>query len=91
MTSNDTNAKGTTMNATAKKLTKAETKLLNTLLAYANTLDICDCGVEIDNGTVYLTRTINGYDGKTFHNVGSSNHAAEWIQARMKAIESEIE
>ena len=91
MTSNDTNAKGETMNATAKKLTKTETKLLNTLLAYADTLDICDCGVEIDNGTVYMTRTVHGYEGKKFHNVGGSNHPAEWIQARMKAIESEIE
>jgi hypothetical protein len=90
MTGNN-NTKGNTMNAASTKLTKAETKLVNTLQAYADTLDICDCGVVIDNGTVYMCRTIRGYEGAKFHNVGGTNHPVEWIQARMKAIESEIE
>ena len=79
------------MNAASDKLTKAETKLLDTLQAYADTLDILDCGVVIDRGTVYMCRSIRGYEGMRFHNVGGTNHPVEWIEARMKAIESEIE
>ena len=76
---------------TTKKLTKANAKLLDRLTKFADTLDILGCGVQIDGDTVYMTRRVHGSDDTRFHNVGGTRHPAEWIEARMKAIESEIE
>jgi hypothetical protein len=89
MTRNDNNTKGNQMNAT-KKLTKAEIKLLDRLTKFADTLDIYGAEVRFDDGTVYLICRTHGFDDARFCNVGGTRHPAEWIEARMKAIEAEI-
>lgn len=78
------------MNA-AKKISKADAKLLARLQSFAGGLDILGCDVRIDAGSVYMTRRVHGSDDIRFHNVGRSVESAEWIEGRMKAIESEIE
>jgi len=89
MTGNDNNAKGNQMNAT-KNLTKAETKLFDRLTKFADTLDICGAEVRFDSGTVYLICRTHGFDDVRFCNVGGTRHPADWIEARMKAVEAEI-
>ncbi len=88
MTGNDTNTKGTTMNAT-------KTNLLAKLQAFADTLDINEARVEIgthdnDRDVVWLKWRAIGCDRIRSMACGLTTHGIRYIKKNMKEFEASL-
>lgn len=88
MTGNDTNTKGTTMNAT-------KTSLIEKLQAFADTLDINEARVVIgecdhDKNVVWLKYRAIGCDRIRSMACGLTTHGIRYIKKSMKEFEASI-
>jgi len=88
MTGNDTNTKGTTMNAT-------KTSLIEKLQAFADTLDINEARVVIgecdhDKNVVWLKWRAIGCDRIRSMACGLTTHGIRYIKKSMKEFEASL-